>query len=164
MDYLDQWASFIGLVGAIFSFLGFAVAIVAAYRAQKARDAAEEARAATVNVIDLVDLQRAIALIQRLKLLLRERKWEVSIELYQPLRQMLNDIQGRYSSLPTEQEIAIQEAIVQIRAIEDQVAKSIRDSRGLEPAIEAEEILNEIQTLLETIASGSYFTERAGEQ
>ena len=166
MDYfLDNWGSFVGVLGVIISSGGLIITFVAMVRAGKAREAATAAEEATRDtqrsistVLANVDLQCAIALVQRLKVLHREENWEASLEHYQPLRAMISDINGRYPLPREEQHTILREAIPQIRVIEDVVARSL--SSGRDPAQEKDLdiVLNFIQESLEQIASSTYFS------
>ena len=170
MEYfLDNWGSFIGIAGLIITGLGVIISYLAFHRAGKARDAAaaaevasKETRAALVSALAVVDLQRAIALIQRLKALHRDRKWEIGLEQYQPLRAMLADIEGRHALPDPEQHKALREAIPQIQYIEDAVANALAEGREPSQAGNFDQTLNAIQTGLEGIASATYFPDRAG--
>lgn len=162
---VDNWGSFVGILGVIISSIGLTVSFVAMVRAGKAREAATAAEEATrvtqqsiSNVLATVDLQRAIALVQRLKVLHREENWEVSLEHYQPLRAMLSDINGRHPLPRQELHITLREAIPQIRVIEDIVSRSLRS--GKDPALEVDldTVLNSIQARLEELASTIQFT------
>jgi hypothetical protein len=165
MDYfLNNWGSFVGVIGVIISTGGLVIAFIAMVRAGKAREAAaaaEEAARDTQQSISTtlanVDLQRAIALVQRLKVLHREENWEASLEHYQPLRAMLSDINGRHPLPKQEQHTILREAIPLIRSIEDLVSRSLRS--GKDPTLEGDVdvILNSIQESLEQIASSTHF-------
>ena len=73
MDYvLQNWGSFIGLIGVGVSIGVLIASLVAVYRAGKARDAAAAAEIASndtqveiTKVLAIVDLERAIGLIER---------------------------------------------------------------------------------------------------
>ena len=135
MNILNQWGGLIGLIGAIISSFGLVVAFVAAYRAQRAREAAEEAseatRAAITRSLTTVDLERAIALVQRLKDLHRANKWETSLEHYQPLRVMLAEIRSRHSSLTPKLRQALDDAILNVREIENAVSSAVTENVGM---------------------------------
>ena len=87
MDYLlDNWGSFIGVAGLVITILGVIISYLAFRRAGKARDAAaaaeiasKETRAAMTRYLTAVDLQRAIALLQRLKEMHRANRWETCL-------------------------------------------------------------------------------------
>ena len=159
MDYLqDNWGSFVSVLGLVATVFGLGVVFRRAGEARKsaadARTAAQETQQAISNVLTIVDLERAIAMVQRLKQLHRDRKWEVSLELYQPLRVMLTNINTR----GTIERAELREAIPQIRVIEDGITRAIFD--GVEPAGARNfpRVLNNIQMSLEEIASPAHLT------
>jgi hypothetical protein len=157
MDYLlDNWGSFVGLVSLIITIIGFAVAI---RRATQARKAAEEAREAIVRVLTVADLQRAIALIQRLKVLIRESRWEASLEHYQNLRSMLADIAARQPNPTPESRSTIQAAIPQITVIEINIDRAIRNGTDPSGLRNFNRVLSSIQANLEEIASSTPFAD-----
>ena len=126
--FFDNWGSFAGLLGVVISTAGLAAAWVAMQRAGKARDSAEaaelasrETRDAITAVLVVVELQRAIALIQRIKVLLSDEHWRTSLEHYQPLRAMLSDVKVRFPFPHSEDVETIQTAIGQLTAMEDTV-------------------------------------------
>lgn len=160
MDYfLNNWGSFASVLGLLITVIMVGLAIHRAGQAQQsasaARVAAQETQKAITGVLTIVDLERAIAMVQRLKTLHRDRKWEVSLELYQPLRVMLTNINTR-STIKKE---AIQSAVPQIKVIEDSVIRALFD--GEEPSGERNfpRTLNNIQVGLEEIASVAHLTE-----
>ena len=127
--------------------------------AAAAQAASQETRNAMTQTMAVVDLQRAIALVQRLKVLHRDDNWEASLEHYQPLRAMLSDINGRHQLPRPEQHTLLRAAVPQIQVMEDTLATALRE--GKDPAQEADydEVLNAIQVSLERIASESYVPE-----
>lgn len=88
---------------------------------------------------------------QRLKQLHREQKWEVSLELYQPLRVMLTEINAR--STIERPELTV--AIPQISLIENRVTRG--QLEGSEPVgvHNYSVVLNRIQASLEGLASSA---------
>ncbi|PKB79120.1 MAG: hypothetical protein BZY88_14925 [SAR202 cluster bacterium Io17-Chloro-G9] len=98
MEYVrDNWGSFVSLVSLIITVTMVGFAIWRAGQAKESAEAAEkasiEARGAITRVLTIVDLERAIAQVQRLKVLHRESKWEACLEHYADLRHMLADIE-----------------------------------------------------------------------
>ena len=166
MEFLqNNWGSIASVVGVAVSLLGFWAAVVAMKRAGKAREAAaaaleasQETHTAMTKTMAVVDLQRAIALVQRLKTLHRDDNWEASLEHYQPLRAMLADINGRHSLPTLEQHESLREAIPQITVIEDTIARALRDGKDPSQEGDFDETLNAIQMNLEQIASETYFS------
>ncbi len=164
--FLENWGSFVGLVGIIISTAGLLAALVAMRRAGKARDAAEasetasrETRDAITGALVVVELQRAIALIQRIKVLLREERWGVSLEHYQPLRAMLADINGRYSFSNPEHHQFLNDAMTQVTKSEEAISEWIRRGSEHSTGLDAQNVLNAIQSRLEQMAGSTGFSD-----
>lgn len=164
--FLDNWGSIASVAGVVVSLLGLWAALVAVKRAGKARESADaaqkatvETRAAMTRVLTVVDLQRAIALIQRLKDLHRDSKWQASLEHYQPLRAMLADIDSRLPTLSAELRSDIRIAIPQIVVIENNVDEAVRGSIQPSGLSSFNEVLNEIQVNLVNLASSTFTVE-----
>lgn len=163
--FLENWGSFAGVLGVALTIVGIIFSIAAFKRAGKARDSADAAkdassatRATMTSTLAVVDIQKAISLVQRLKVLHRDSSWEVCLEHYPPLRAMLSDIDRRHPLPDQEQHIFLREAIPQLTFIENTVAKALNEGREPSLASNLEERLNEIQTGLEKLASSTYFT------
>lgn len=148
---------------------GFVLAIREARRARSASEAAETAASETSAQISrhlqTVDLQRAIGLIQRIKTLYDNDRWEASRELYQSLREMLSDIIARcpneQTNLRTEltdarATVSETEELVRRRVSRDQVVSDYARSR-------LNKSLNGIQSDLEELASSVGFGDKQGE-
>ena len=83
MDWLgDNWGSVIGTLGLVATVIGLVIVFRRAGEARKSAAAAENASQETqqsiVRVLTVVDLERAIAMLQRLKQLHRDRKWKLA--------------------------------------------------------------------------------------
>ncbi len=167
--FLDNWGSIASVVGVAVSLLGLWAALVAVKRAGKARESADaaqtasrQARAAVTRVITGVDLERAIALIQRLKLLHRDEKWEASSGHYQDLRHMLVDIGARHPEPSQELSEVLQGATARISVIEVSVDRALRDGSDPRGAVNFNRELDTIQANLEKIASSTQFARSEG--
>lgn len=159
MSYLlDNWGNFVSLLGLVATVFGLWIVFRRASEAKQsagdAQTAAEDARAAITGVLTIVDLERAIAVVQRLKQLNRDRKWEVSLELYQPLRVMLTNINAR----STIERLELKEAVPQIKIIEDSVTRALLEGTDPTGARNFPRTLNNIQTGLEVIASSAHLS------
>ena len=153
MDYLvANWGSFISLVGLLVALVGLAWAIRRAGQASAAAQAAErasiETRAALARSLNNSDLQKAIAMIERLKEAHGRREWEVALVLYYQLRTILRDIQvatpREYGSFV----LGLREDISNITTIEN----TIRTDRP-EVVSGSIEVLSSVQDRLGTLAS-----------
>ena len=98
-------------------------------------------------------------MVQRLKQLHINKNWEVSLELYQPLRVMLTNINDRV----TIDTPSIREAIPQIRVIEESIGRAM--ARNAEPTVSPNLIrtLNNIQADLEQLASSVRIPRHGGQ-
>ena len=149
MNWLgDNWGSVVSSVGLAIAVGGIALAIYRASRAEKAAisavNASEETRDIITRVLSIVDSQKAISLIQRVKLLHRDEKWEASLEHYQTLRSMLADIETRHPS-PTEAFRAnIREAIPQLTVIGDSIDEGLRERAAAIKTTEINAVLNHV--------------------
>lgn len=158
---------FASIIGLFFAYLARRAAKSAEAAATSAEDAANsariEAQRALSRNLSLVDIERAVALINRLKELHRQGNWRAALSLYQDLRRTLSEIRA---SIPTELDQfrdAINEAVPQVTTMEDQVSRALQDGTGLEDAPELSEILNAIQQDLEALQARITYPESDGE-
>ena len=163
MDWLgNNWGNVISVFGLAATIIGLYLVFRTAREAEKSADASREAaqdtKQAITSVLSIVDLERAIAMVQRLKRLHIDKKWEVCLELYQPLRVMLTNIDTRV----TIDTPAIREAVPQIRVIEENISNAI--AQKTEPTASRNVIrtLNLIQMNLEQLASSVHIPEQEG--
>lgn len=164
MDFLqNHWGDLLSALGLIASLGGLVWAIKArraAVAAESAAEAAErgakEAASSIGRALSVVDLRKAIDLIQRLKDLHRQNRWEAAMEHYQPLREMIGEIQSRYPDWDESDREKMSEYRIQITFIEGQSESFISNAENVQQDDVAamNESLNEIQQFLE---------ERAGE-
>lgn len=154
MDWLSHnWGSVLSAIGLAATVVGLAIVF---HQARKARSSAEASKIAAqqtqlaiTGTLTIVDLGRAIAMVQRLKQLHAEQKWEVSLELYQPLRAMLTNIQSRQ----TIEVSGILEAARQISIIEENIARALYKDREPPESVQFLSVLNSIQMTLEQMSS-----------
>ena len=160
MEFLSEhWGGIASVIGVIISVIGLAWAI---REARGARSAAQEARAEIGRHLLIVDLERAVALIQRLKLLHRESRWEAALEQYQALRAMTSGIIARGPEI----DLARRERLVSARAaigVMENYVESTGD-RGLvdNDKNRLNQELNELQLDLEDIANAMGLGEQTG--
>ena len=163
--FLDNWGSFIGAISLVVTVAGFALAIYRVGQAQKAAAAAEEAsretRAAITRVLTVVDLERAIALVERLKDFHRGGRWESSLALYPALKITLSDIRSRHPDPTPELRQQLDESILQINEMENKVDQTIGDGSEQLEHQAFNIILNSIESsLLDISYSIQSFQER----
>lgn len=159
----NHWGDLVGAAGLMASLGGFIWAIRAqraAVAAENAAEAAErgakEAAEGIGRVLSVVDLRKAIDMIQRLKDLHRQNRWEAAMEHYQPLREMIYRIQSMYPDWDEETLEKMSEYRIQITFIEESAESFISNSENVQQddVASMNGLLNEIQEFLE---------ERAGE-
>ena len=158
MDFWSgTWSDVGAIIGIAVSFFGLAWAIREARQARSASEAAKSAANETRRQISghlqAVDLQRAIGLIERVKTLHDNDRWESSREHYQTLREMLSDVISRCSDEQRAVREELATARVIIRDMEDFVRPRV--GRGIsEPErSRLNQSLNLLQSSLEELAS-----------
>ena len=165
----STWGDVATVVGIFISLGGLAWAITEARGARSASEAAKVAASDTRDQIarhlQTVDLQRTIGLIQRIKTLHDNDRWEASGEHYQPLREILSAIIAR---CPVEQ-ASVREKLATARTIvgDMEILVRRRVSRP-EPVPHRErsrlnQSLNDMQSDLEELASSAGFGDSQGE-
>ena len=160
MGNLVDWLGLaIGIGGLVAGIVGLIFAFLARRAAKSAETAANEAQRALTRTLSVMDVERAVALISRLKLLHQVGYWNSALELYQYLRRMLSDI---YERMPTELgdiRTALSEAIPKISDIENEVRKFGHGNKDGKPdeLPKFDEILNDVQQNLETLQSADIF-------
>ncbi len=161
------WGDIATLVGIIVSFGGLTWAIFAASGARTASEAAEaaakEASEQIAHSLQTADLHRAIGLIERVKTLHDNDRWEASAALYQSLRSMLSDVIAR----SPENKVDVREKLATARTIVRNMEDVVRDrDNGAISRRERSRFngrLNEIQSNLEELASAVGATDPQGE-
>ena len=152
-----NWGGLVSVVGLAVSVVGLIWAIVVARGARSASQAAHKAAREAVGQIarhlQTVDLERAIGLIQRIKLLHDIAWWEAAMEQYQALRAMLSDIIARCPEGHTERRQRLNTARMRVRSMENLVRERINQSIGDTERANLNRELNEIQSDLEELAS-----------
>ena len=170
---IGLWLSISGdaasLVGILVSLGGLTWAIVEARGARSASEAAKVAASDTRDQIaqhlQTVDLQRAIGLIQRIKTLHDNDRWEAAGEHYQTLREMLSAIITRCP----EEQARPRERLANARTNVGDMENLVRQHVSLyAPVPESDrsrlnQSLNDMQSDLEELASSVGFGDSRGE-
>ena len=167
MDFWSvNWGDVATTFGVVVSLIGLGWAIKEARGARSASEAAQSASRETRDQIarhlQTVDLERAIGLIQRVKLLHDTDRWEAATDQYQALRAMLNDI-VRWPTPGNELRDKIATARMVVRDMENTVGE-----RGVQHIDEGDRArlnrsLNNIQSDLEELASSMGIADAAWE-
>ena len=155
------WGDVATVIGIIVSLGAIVWAIKEARGARSASQAAEiaagETRDQIARHLQTVDLYRAIGLIERIKILHDNDRWEAAREHYQTLRAMLSDVIARCP----EDQSDVRDKLATARTIVGDLENLIRgrvsrpiSERGRSRLIQQ---LNEIQSDLEVLASNVSF-------
>ena len=167
MEFWSVTGGIASVVGIIVSLGGLVWAIKEAHGARTASEAAavaaSETREQIASHLQAVDLLRAIDLIQHIKTLHDNDRWEASTEHYQTLRRMLSDILVRCP----EDQSTVRETLATSRARIREMENFVREriARGI-PERERSQLnqrLNGIQSDLEELASNVGFGDSQGE-
>lgn len=153
----EQWGDLSSGAGFILALIGLAWAAIQSGRAQSsaeaAKKAANSARIAIGQHLLIVDMERAISLIERLKLLHRNESWEAAQENYQTLRATLSAIAMRFPKGeidPVEIHSKTKESISGIELEIDSWKASQSESIDV---VRINQSLNDIQSSLEDMSS-----------
>ena len=157
------WGDLATLVGIIVALIGLTWAINEARGARSASEAANAAASDTRDQIarqlQTVDLQRAIGLIERIKTLHQNDRWEGSTELYQSLREMLSDVIARCPDGQVSVLEKLMAARSTVRRMEDLVRQRVSRPVTERDRFRLNQSLNDIQSDLEVLASSVGFGE-----
>ena len=161
------WGDIAAIAGIMVSLGGLGWAIKEARGARSASEAAKTAASETRDQIarhlQTVDLQRAIGLIERIKTLHDNNRWEGSTELYQSLREMLSDVISRCPDEQAGVREKLEAARVVVRRMENLVRRYVSRDIPDRARSRLNQRLNEIQSDLEELASSGGFGESPGE-
>ena len=160
MDYvINNWGSIVGVLGLVASIGGLVVAFLARRAAKSAERAASKARRAITRTLSVVDIERAKALIGRLKEVHYRRNWDYALGLYPELRGMLSEIVASTPENCAPHGDFINSAIPQVTALEILVTRSRYENGEPEDIPSLDETLTEIQQSLETLQSSMMYTD-----
>ena len=160
MDYIvDHWGSLVGLLGLMASVGGLLVAFLARRAANSAEQAARDAHRAITRTLSSVDAGRAVALIERLKVVHHQRNWDYALGLYPDLRRTLGEIRGSAPENFAQSYNFIDSAIPQFTTLENLVRRSRYENEEPEDIPSLDETLSEIQQDLEALQSSMMYTD-----
>ena len=156
--WVSNWGNWISLAGLFVSSVGLVVIFLQARKARIASQAAEKVATQTseriARYLQAVSLERAIASVQRVKLLHRFGQWEASLEQHQILRTLITGIVSRMrpdnnqnrSVLITDQHL--------LRTIERAVAEQVNQGNQPNMAANFYQAVDQIQSDLESLIGG----------
>ena len=160
MDFsINNLGPLASVIGLFLSAVGLGWAIIEARGARSAAQAAErEAEQARIEGVQSIerhllttDINRAVDLIQRLKLLHSVGRWDGAVELYQSLRSLITSILFRLPEQDTRSREELTVARVLVRKLEDRVSSRGIQELSSEDASTFNQELNEIQSDLEHV-------------
>ena len=161
------WGDVATVVGIVVALVGLVWAIKEARGARSASQAAEAASSETRDQIarhlQTVDLHRAVGLIERIKTLHDNDRWEAAREHYQALRAMLSDVIVRCPENQTQFREKLATARTIIRDTENFVRRRIGTMIDDRDRSRLNQSLNDIQSELEELASVIGFGDSQGE-
>lgn len=160
------WGDIFAVAGVIASLSALGWAIWEAHGARTASKAAEaaanEMKDQIARHLQTVDLQKAIGLVERIKNLHDDDRWEVSKEHYQALTAILSDI----ARSPDTQD-SVRESLATLRTMVRDMDNLVRRRLGQSIAVDDKSrfnrVLNQIQSQLEEMASATRFGEKQRE-
>lgn len=126
------------IVGLAVSLVGFLITIVGVFKskgaAQRAEEAARETRESIRLLDTVVDFAGAIAILEEIKRMQRQRSWVLLPDRYATIRKLLISLRSSGQKLTDEQSAVIQSALANLRTIETQVERSLDNADTLKPA------------------------------
>ena len=139
------------LGGLIWAIRAQRAAVAAENAAEAAERGAKEAADRIGRTLTVADVQRAISLIERIKERHAENRWDAAADRYPDLRELLYNIEARLSDEYGEMRAGLRQAATQTLAMEND---AVGGAPSPENAINATRSLNNMQDLLQRIASG----------
>jgi hypothetical protein len=116
--------------------VGFAITLRNVYVSRRAAERAESASVETRDALRLFDtlqeLASAVAALEEVKRLQRERAWTTLPERYSALRKSLITIRRSHAALTEEQQVRVQRAITFLADMEKKVERSFDDGQPIE--------------------------------
>ncbi len=126
------------VIGVVISVVGFIVTILGVFKsksaAERAAKAADDTRDSIRLLDTVVDFSAAISILEEIKRMHRQRSWSLLPDRYASIRKLLISLRSSGETLTDAQSAIIQNALVNLRAIENQVERSLENADGLKPA------------------------------
>lgn len=133
LDWLrvNQIGDLLGLLGILISAFGFVITIRGVHKAESAaRNATESIRLFETAV----DFTAAISVMEEIKRAHREKHWAVLPDRYAAIRKVLISVRHSSLQLTNDHLVAIQNALVNLRSIEQSVEKHLQSPSSLNAA------------------------------
>lgn len=163
MESLEQgvaqhhWGDYASIVGLAVAVIGFGVTYVNVVRSRKAAEQAEAAVASLREKQQLMDVARdlslALAIMDEVKRLNREKSWVILIDRYSVLKRTLILVKASDIKLTQHQRFQVQGTIQQVATIEDQI-ECVVDGKEEAPSVPQlnKVISRQMDSLIEIIA------------
>jgi len=143
--------NWLGLV----TVVGVALTMWQVIKTRKAADAAAASAKKTKEDLNknflISDLSTALATIEEITFLNRQEKWEIVLDRYSRLRGLLVNIKTQGLGFISDDKRSLQDAIVQVRVIEEAIEESIVNKTMRFDRIKYNKILSEIADNLNSI-------------
>lgn len=156
-----HWGDIASVVGLILACAGIGWAIKEAKKARSASEAAQCATNATrkriAGRLRAVDFERALAVVNRLKLLHSHERWQGAIEQYEVLRTMISDILSYHLQTDAARTARLTTARLLVARMERYVEDRIEDGFDTRDRARLSRRLAEVQDALEETAATGVF-------
>lgn len=154
----------LGTGGLVASILGVIFAFLARRAAKSAEQAAREARQAVARTLSSIDVERAAALIGRLKDIHFKGNWDYAVGLYPELRRTLSQIAESVPANLARFQAQINSAVPQITVMENLVRRSRYENETGAPGDISglDDVLSDIQQTLESLQSSMMYSDESG--
>jgi hypothetical protein len=124
-DFCNSWGNFASVAGLLLSLVGFLITITVSLRAKRAAEqatlAAEQAKAKILKQGTLFNFSSALAVMDDLVRLNREKDWESMLDRHSQLGRILVELKDGSEGLSEEQIADIQGCVLQLKTIENQI-------------------------------------------
>ena len=126
LSFIGNLASIVGLIISIAGFAWTLIAVADAKRVAKgAKEAAERARSDIRRSNGMVELASAVAAMEEIKRLHRQKAWPLLPDRYASLREALSTIRTLTPTMSDEHQSVFQGAIQHLRDIENKVERAL---------------------------------------
>jgi len=124
-DFCNSWGNVASVAGLLISLIGFIITIFVSLRAKRAAElaslAAEQAKAKILKQGTLFNFSSALAVMEDLVRLNRDKDWESILDRHSELGRILVELKDGSEGLSEEQLAIIQGCVQQLKIIENQI-------------------------------------------
>ncbi|UYO48796.1 hypothetical protein KQX64_23330 [Rhodopseudomonas palustris] len=141
-----------GIGGILISLIGFTFTVVGVVKSKSAAERAERAAKDTMQSMRLLDtvveFSAAITALEEIKRLHREANWPLLPDRYAHIRKVLANLRTAQVDLSDAQKTVVQQALANLKQIEDLVERSLRNQSALNSARFNKLLSEDIENLL----------------